>query len=287
MSVESLAGEVRSNVLANSHVIKSGDQAYYGDKQVFTTPELEQPGSSGQVGHEALTYGNSMLTSAFGSLKQVLDDVTQPITDTFEAVVHAGHDHSVVETLQKDVQNLKCENAELRKEIGEIRKLLEKLSTSCQQQISVKSTPAATTESKPAPADDDDDDFDMFGSDEDDEKESEEQKRIRDERLAAYAAKKSKKPGPIAKSSVILDVKPWDDETDLKELEAKVRTIQMDGLLWGASKLIPIGYGIQKLQIISTIEDDKVSVDADLVEKIQDDFAEFVQSVDIVAFNKI
>lgn len=79
------------------------------------------------------------------------------------------------------------------------------------------------------------DDFDLFGSD-DDEAESEEQKRIREERLAAYAAKKSKKPGPIAKSSVILDVKPWDDETDLKELEAKVRTIQMDGLLWGASK---------------------------------------------------
>jgi hypothetical protein len=51
-----------------------------------------------------------------------------------------------------------------------------------------------------------DDDFDLFGSDE--EEEDEESKRVREERLAAYAAKKSKKPGPIAKSSVILDVKP-------------------------------------------------------------------------------
>jgi translation elongation factor EF-1beta len=38
----------------------------------------------------------------------------------------------------------------------------------------------------------------------------------------------------IAKSSIVLDVKPWDDETDMKEMEAKVRTIVMDGLVWGA-----------------------------------------------------
>ncbi len=32
-------------------------------------------------------------------------------------------------------------------------------------------------------------------------------------------------------------------------LEAGVRAIEQDGLLWGASKLVPIGYGIKKLQI--------------------------------------
>ena len=32
-------------------------------------------------------------------------------------------------------------------------------------------------------------------------------------------------------------------------LEQKVREIEMDGLVWGASKLVPIGYGIRKLQI--------------------------------------
>lgn len=34
----------------------------------------------------------------------------------------------------------------------------------------------------------------------------------------------------------MLDVKPWDDETDMKELEKQVRTIIMDGLVWGACK---------------------------------------------------
>jgi len=142
---------------------------------------------------------------------------------------------------------------------------------------------ASSSQSKEAtPAKDDD--FDLFGSDEEDV-ETEEQKKVKEERLAAYAAKKAKKPGVIAKSSVILDIKPWDDETNLDELEKLVKGIEMDGLLWGASKKLPIGYGIHKLQVVTTVEDEKVSVD-DLIEKITE-FEDFVQSVDIVAFNKI
>lgn len=49
------------------------------------------------------------------------------------------------------------------------------------------------------------------------------------------------------------------DETDMKELEVAVRAIEMDGLLWGASKLVPLAYGIQKLQISCVVEDDKVA----------------------------
>lgn len=134
-----------------------------------------------------------------------------------------------------------------------------------------------------AAAADDDDDVDLFGSE--DEEESAEAAKLKEERLAAYNAKKSKKPALIAKSSILLDVKPWDDETDMKEMEKSVRSVEMDGLLWGAAKLVPVGYGIHKLQICCVIEDDKVSVD-ELTEKIQD-FEDFVQSVDIAAFNKI
>lgn len=103
--------------------------------------------------------------------------------------------------------------------------------------------------------------------------------------MKAYSEKKSKKPALIAKSSILLDCKPWDDETDMKEMEKHVRTIVMDGLLWGAAKFVPLAYGIKKLQIMCVIEDDKVSVD-ELTEKIEG-FEDFVQSVDIAAFNKI
>ena len=62
----------------------------------------------------------------------------------------------------------------------------------------------------------------------------------------------------IAKSNIILDIKPWDDETDLKALEDSVRSVEMDGLLWGTSKLVPVAFGIKKLQITCVVEDDKV-----------------------------
>lgn len=72
----------------------------------------------------------------------------------------------------------------------------------------------------------------------------------------------------IAKSSITIDVKPWDDETDLLVVEKMVRAIIKDGLVWGASKLVPMAYGINKLQIICVVEDLKVGSD-DLIEEIQ------------------
>merc|ERR1711879_811429 len=96
---------------------------------------------------------------------------------------------------------------------------------------------------------------------EEDDEETEEEKRIKEERLAAYHAKKSKKPALIAKSSLVLDVKPWDDETDMPKMEECVRSIQCDGLVWGQSKFVPLAYGIKKLQICAVIEDDKVMTD--------------------------
>uniref|UniRef100_A0A3Q3AGH0 Eukaryotic translation elongation factor 1 delta b (guanine nucleotide exchange protein) n=1 Tax=Kryptolebias marmoratus TaxID=37003 RepID=A0A3Q3AGH0_KRYMA len=127
---------------------------------------------------------------------------------------------------------------------------------------------------------DDDDDIDLFGSDEDEEAE-----KLKEQRLKEYAAKKAKKPAVIAKSSILLDVKPWDDETDLAKLEECVRSVQADGLLWGTSKLVPVGYGIKKLQIACVVEDDKVGTD--LLEEEITKFEDYVQSVDVAAFNKI
>merc|ERR1712177_78413 len=134
-----------------------------------------------------------------------------------------------------------------------------------------------------AAEEEDDDDVDLFGSD--DEEDDEEKKRITEERLKAYHEKKSKKPALIAKTSVLLDVKPWDDETDMDAMLKSVKTIEMDGLLWGASKLVPVGYGIKKLQVMCVVEDAKVSID-ELQEKISE-FEDFVQSVDVAAMNKI
>ncbi|KAF5101277.1 hypothetical protein D0Z00_000947 [Geotrichum galactomycetum] len=135
-----------------------------------------------------------------------------------------------------------------------------------------------------AAEEEDEDDVDLFGSD--DEEVDEEAEKLKQQRLAEYAAKKAAKgPKPAAKSIVTLDVKPWDDETDIEEMKANVLAIEMDGLVWGGSQFIEIGFGIKKLQINCVIEDDKVSLD-DLQEQIAED-EDHVQSTDIAAMQKL
>ncbi|KII90072.1 hypothetical protein PLICRDRAFT_174864 [Plicaturopsis crispa FD-325 SS-3] len=140
------------------------------------------------------------------------------------------------------------------------------------------SAPAATTA-----AAEEDDEVDLFGDD--DEEEDAEAERVKAERVAAYEAKKAGKVKPAAKSVVTLEVKPWDDETDMKALEECVRSIVQDGLVWGASTLVPIGYGIKKLQITVVVEDEKVSTQ-DLEDKIAE-FEDYVQSTDIAAMQTL
>ena len=89
--------------------------------------------------------------------------------------------------------------------------------------------------------DDDDEEVDLFGSDSDSEDDAE-KARVREERLAAYHAKKAKKPALIAKTSVVLDIKPWDDETDMDAMLKNVKTIVKEGLLWGACKFLFIHF---------------------------------------------
>ncbi|XP_044540210.1 elongation factor 1-delta-like [Gracilinanus agilis] len=211
-------------------------------------------------------------------------------------------DHSELVTR---ISNLEVENQSLRSVIQylqlTISKLESRLSTlekcspshrslapqtqhvSPMQKVELPPTsPAKKAATQPA-EDDEDDDIDLFGSD--DEEEDKEAARLREERLRQYAEKKAKKPGLIAKSSILLDVKPWDDETDMAKLEECVRSIQLDGLVWGGSKLVPVGYGIRKLQIQCVVEDDKVGTD--ILEEEITKFEDYVQSVDIAAFNKI
>ncbi|KAN0079902.1 hypothetical protein V8E55_009468 [Tylopilus felleus] len=140
---------------------------------------------------------------------------------------------------------------------------------------------AAAASAAPAAAAEEEE-IDLFGEDEEVDEEAE---KIKAERVAAYNVKKAGKPKAAAKSVVTLEVKPWDDETDMQALEGSVRSIQMEGLVWGASKLVAVGYGIRKLQITLVVEDELVSLD-DLQEKVAE-FDDYVQSSDIAAMQKL
>ena len=62
-------------------------------------------------------------------------------------------------------------------------------------------------------------------------------------------------------------------------------SVWLDFLFYFLAKLVPVGYGINKLQVMCVVEDEKVSID-ELCEQIQE-FEDFVQSVDIAAMSKI
>ncbi|KAK3506829.1 hypothetical protein QTP70_029088 [Hemibagrus guttatus] len=184
----------------------------------------------------------------------------------------SGAEHGELLTRMK---KLELENQSLQKMVEQLRSVVSNLESRVSvlekrpaapaavvNGISSKTGPPPPQKTPPAPIDDedddDDDDMDLFGSDDEVDEEAE---RLKEQRLQEYAAKKAKKPAIIAKSSILLDVKPWDDETDMAKMEECVRSIQVDGLLWGASKLVPVGYGIKKLQINCVVEDDKVGTD--------------------------
>merc|ERR1711962_1370152 len=196
---------------------------------------------------------------------------------------HRGGGGAAVSTdVLNRITKLEDEKSALQKTVSTMEKTILDLTKRLAALETGKPT-APSTKSAPVEEEEDDDEVDLFGSD--DEEEDAEAARIREERLKAYAEKKSKKAGPIAKSSILIDCKPWDDETDLKQMEAEIKKITMDGLVWGAAKSQLMAFGISKLQILCTIEDEKVSVD-DLQEQIEA-IEELVQSPDIAAFNKI
>lgn len=106
-------------------------------------------------------------------------------------------------------------------------------------------------------AGDDDDDLDLFAD------ETEEEKKAAEQREVWNIHKEEREWKRICPYGYYCD-----DETDMKKLEEAVRSVEMPGILWGAYKWIPVGYGIKKMQIMLTIVDDLVSVDELIEERL-------------------
>jgi elongation factor 1-beta len=158
----------------------------------------------------------------------------------------------------------------------------------------VEAAPAAKAAAPAAAAAEDE--VDLWGDEPLGDEYTAEEQANQDRLDAIAAAHKAKKAAAgklkqvIGKSKIVLDVKPWDDETDLAAMEQACRDIvhptNKEAIDWQASQLEDVGYGIKKLRIMVQVWDDEVSVEDDLVEVIQG-FDEWVQSCDVFAFNKV
>merc|ERR1712038_1693499 len=236
--------------------------------------------------HIKMVGTNPLAQEAFWANKAECDDAEKKYYQNLYGKVDALGAMAGNEELLKKVASLEIENKSLKKVTDDLKNLVIKLETRVSQLEKGKggSAPAPAAPAK-VEEEDDDDDVDLFGSDSEDEEAKAEKERVTAERLKAYHEKKAKKPALIAKTSVLLDIKPWDDETDMNEMLKSAKSIEKEGLVWGASKLVPVGYGINKLQLMCVVEDEKVSID-DLCEQIAE-FEDFVQSVDVAAMSKI
>jgi translation elongation factor EF-1beta len=144
---------------------------------------------------------------------------------------------------------------------------------------------------------------DMFGGGDDEEELNEEGEtaaeaaatKARHERMEAARklkeekdAKDGKKKGEkaVEKSLLVLDVKPWEADTDMEKVWHMIKEYQQEGLSWGQTfKLEPVAYGIKKLVMTATIVDSQVLVDdvTDAIERLED----HVQSCEVASMNKI
>lgn len=154
-----------------------------------------------------------------------------------------------------------------------------------------------------AKTEDDDDDIDLFGEDEDKEALK---------KLAASKKEGSKKKKVINKSSLVIEVKPADADTNLDDIAKLCKGISIEGVTWGeAVKKVPVAFGLYKLQLCCTILDDIVNTNeiVDHIEALgmtpeqlaklakrqegedeEDEDEEtygLVQSAEIVSFNKL
>merc|ERR1712156_781570 len=199
-----------------------------------------------------------------------------------------------VNSMLDRVVKLEQENNEIKAQLQAALARLDQLEAAGKSAAAPAAAPvAAVCPAKKAESEDDDDDcsdFD-FDSESEDEEEKAAAEALKAKRVAEYNARKAEKAAKkgvvAAKSMITLDVKPFDDETDLDALALKIKSeIAMDGLVWGQKhEKKPLAFGIFKLVITAVVEDEKVSTD-DLTEKIEE-YDDEVQSVDIAAFNKL
>lgn len=128
------------------------------------------------------------------------------------------------------------------------------------------------------------DDDDLFGGGDDDGAAAEAlQKKLRKE-AEDRAAKKLKN----ARSMIVLEIKPYEADTDLELLAKNIKALEHEGIQnWGQEhKLEKIAFGICKLVVSVVVFDEKCGLD-DIVDLINEKYEDDVQSVDIQAMSKV
>ena len=147
--------------------------------------------------------------------------------------------------------------------------------------------PVAAAPAEEKKEEEEEEEEDLFGDDDDEEDEEAAaamEAKLRAEAEKKKAAKEANKK--VEKSLLVINIKPYDEETDLKALFEKIRATEVKGCKWSETcNIEPLAYGLCFLQISCVIEDDVCSED-DVIDAIMQ-FENDVQSTETASFNKI
>lgn len=130
-------------------------------------------------------------------------------------------------------------------------------------------------------------DEDLFASS---DSESEETKKAKEETRKKIAEAKATggKLKKVDRSMIVMEIKPWGNETDMKPILNTIKDkVVMEGLTWGVGEIKDGHFGVKYIVMPAVIIDDLCSTD-ELCDKIIEVYTDdVIQNVDIVSFNKM
>jgi translation elongation factor EF-1beta len=203
--------------------------------------------------------------------------------------------------LEGRLEKLEAENAHLLnltnilfKRLSDLEKVMDGQVVTAAVPVASAKPPVKAAAAKPVDDESSDDDNDVLTFDDDSKPKDNSLAKKQAQQANQNKPKEEKKPKNVViqKSNLILDVKPYSNETDVEEMEKLVRKITMKGLTWGDSKFIDVAYGVKKLRISTVLIDDEVCTE-DIENAIMDipdpeDPKEgIVQSVDTHSLTKV
>jgi len=85
-----------------------------------------------------------------------------------------------------------------------------------------------------------------------------------------------------------IEIKPWEASQDLSALFAKIQaTMVRDDLTWCEQcKLVEVGYGVRKI-VCTAVIGQELSMDAIIVDMVEDSFADEIQSMEMTSMTLV
>lgn len=82
---------------------------------------------------------------------------------------------------------------------------------------------------------------------------------------------------------IVLAIRPWSHEQDMDVMTTRITGMSTDGITWGATHVVDIGYGVRELHIAIVCDTSITSIDSLLEELLS--MEDLISQVSITLWN--